>query len=151
ALAPLTEAPAPEIVDEEEAPREEREAAASRVFTAASGAADGGGGSSGVRLAPPSAGASLDLAAPERVRPLVGMDLSRVRIHADGESARLADRFQARAFTWKTDLYFGPGEYAPGTRSGMRLLLHELAHIVQQSRASAPPGVIARGPLRGAA
>jgi hypothetical protein len=41
---------------------------------------------------------------------------------------------QARAYTVGADVVFGAGEYAPATTEGRRLLAHELAHVVQQSR-----------------
>lgn len=48
-----------------------------------------------------------------------------------GASARAID---ARAYTVGTDVVFAPGEYAPHTRAGRRLIAHELAHVVEQSR-----------------
>jgi hypothetical protein len=41
---------------------------------------------------------------------------------------------QARAFTIGRDVVFGPGEYAPESTAGRRLLAHELTHVVQQSQ-----------------
>ena len=69
-----------------------------------------------------------------------GRSFEDVRIHADGSSARLSDSIDARAFTHGRDIYFGRGEYSPGTQAGDRLLAHELAHTLQQ----APPERIAR-------
>src|SRR3954471_20874347 len=40
---------------------------------------------------------------------------------------------EARAFTLGRDIAFAPGEYAPGTAQGRRLIAHELAHVVQQT------------------
>ena len=49
-----------------------------------------------------------------------------------------------------SDIYFAAGEFRPGTRDGLRLLAHEVAHVVQQSaglvRAPQPD---ASGPLTG--
>ena len=42
---------------------------------------------------------------------------------------------KAKAYTLGSDIVFGSGEYAPSTGSGMRLLAHELAHVVQQGGA----------------
>ena len=61
-----------------------------------------------------------------------GQDFTGVRVHADGKSARSAVAVGARAYTVGRDVVFGPGEYAPGTETGNRLLAHELAHVVQQ-------------------
>jgi Domain of unknown function (DUF4157) len=71
--------------------------------------------------------------------PRFGHDFSRVRLHAGAEAASVASALGARAFTRGTDVVFGQGEYAPGTESGRRLLAHELAHVVQQSRAAYLP------------
>lgn len=64
----------------------------------------------------------------------LGHDLSRVRIHADGEAAATAERFGARALTWGQEIWFGGGEYRTGTADGRRVLAHELAHTAQQAR-----------------
>ncbi|MBN1177964.1 MAG: DUF4157 domain-containing protein [Anaerolineae bacterium] len=78
-------------------------------------------------------GASL----PDDVRgfmePRFGTDFSTVRIHSDGEAGRLSRTLQAKAFTHGQDIYFGTGQYNPGTAAGKRLLAHELTHVVQQS------------------
>ncbi len=63
-----------------------------------------------------------------------GYDFSRVRIHYDAESARLARQLNAEAFTYGRDIYFGAGRYNPNTFSGKRLLAHELTHVVQQRK-----------------
>jgi hypothetical protein len=67
--------------------------------------------------------------------PRFGHSFASVRIHADGEAARAARGVRARAFTMGREIVFGAGEYRPGTPGGRRLLGHELAHVVQQSRA----------------
>jgi Domain of unknown function (DUF4157) len=89
---------------------------------------------------------------PERTRsffePRFGFDLRNVKIHDDSEAARLADNVRARAFTIGRDVVFGRGEYRPDTADGMRLMAHELTHVVQQSGTSrgvsrAPRGSVA--------
>jgi hypothetical protein len=64
-----------------------------------------------------------------------GHDFSSVRVHSDAGAARLADKLNARAFTYGQDIAFGTGEYRPGTLIGDALIAHELAHVVQQSGA----------------
>ena len=66
--------------------------------------------------------------------PRMGANFGRVRLHADSEAARLSAGLSARAFTVGGDVFFGQGEYQPGTASGRRLLAHELTHVLQQSR-----------------
>jgi Domain of unknown function (DUF4157)/Lysine-specific metallo-endopeptidase len=61
-------------------------------------------------------------------------DLSRVRVHADGQAAQAARSVHAEAYTIGRDIVFGSGRYAPNTRGGQRLLAHELTHVVQQAR-----------------
>ena len=65
----------------------------------------------------------------------VGAPLSDVRVHTDDHAAALARAVSARAFTVGSDIYFGSGEYNPGTRNGAQLIAHEAAHAVQQQGA----------------
>ena len=65
-------------------------------------------------------------------------DFSRVRVHADGESADAAADLRARAYTVGDDIVFAGGEYAPQSAGGRWLIAHELAHVVQQSAGWAP-------------
>lgn len=88
----------------------------------------------------------------ERLGAAVGADLSAVRVHDSTQAHALADRFGARALTVGRDIYFGRSEYAPGTHEGVRLLAHEIAHVVQEDAApggvSAKPGVTAAADRR---
>jgi len=59
-------------------------------------------------------------------------DFSGVRVHADSQAGILAKTVQARAFTVGRDIFFGQGEYSPGSLEGRKLLAHELTHVVQQ-------------------
>ncbi|WNZ27755.1 DUF4157 domain-containing protein [Leptolyngbya sp. NK1-12] len=63
-----------------------------------------------------------------------GADFSGVRVHADGESDRLARSIQARAFTTGQDIFFSQGTYDFNSRTGQNLLAHELTHVVQQNK-----------------
>lgn len=74
--------------------------------------------------------------------PRFGTGLGHVRLHADPDSARLSAGLAARAFTVGPDVFFGTGEYRPGTASGRHLLAHELTHVLQQRRQAA--GVLRR-------
>jgi hypothetical protein len=62
----------------------------------------------------------------------LGFDFSQVRIHSDEQAANAAQAHDARAFTLGRDIYFGAGQYAPQSRSGQRLIAHELVHVMQQ-------------------
>lgn len=65
-------------------------------------------------------------------------DLSDVRIHTDEASARSAADMRAKAYTVGKDIVFGAQRYQPETRSGERLLAHELAHTAQANDTAAP-------------
>jgi Domain of unknown function (DUF4157) len=86
------------------------------------------------------AGRALSRAERSFFEPRFGGDFSRVRVHDDPAAARAARAIDARAFTLGRDIAFAPGEHAPGTPGGDRLMAHELAHVVQQT-----PGVAPRG------
>ncbi|MEI2612263.1 MAG: DUF4157 domain-containing protein [Candidatus Promineifilaceae bacterium] len=71
-------------------------------------------------------------------------DLRGVRVHTDANADTLARSLDAKAFTTGADIFFGKGEYNPGSDSGKRLLAHEVTHVMQQGAAarqthSAPP------------
>jgi len=61
-----------------------------------------------------------------------GAPFKGVRIHTDPEAAKLCQSIQAQAFTHGYHIYFNQGKYQPHTTEGMRLLAHELTHVVQQ-------------------
>lgn len=64
--------------------------------------------------------------------PRLGAELAAVRVHTDGAAANLARDLGARAFTLGSDVFFGAGEWAPGSARGDRLIAHELSHTLQQ-------------------
>jgi hypothetical protein len=82
-------------------------------------------------------GHSLDSRVQSLMSTAFGHDFSGVRIHTDSRAASLSSDLQARAFAIGSDVAFAPGEYKPGTLIGDALIAHELAHVVQQSQASA--------------
>jgi hypothetical protein len=60
-----------------------------------------------------------------------GTSLSGVKVHTDANAGRLADSFNAEAFTHGKDVFFGRNRFDPQSESGRSLLVHELAHVVQ--------------------
>lgn len=76
-----------------------------------------------------------------------GHDFGSVRIHTDIPSAESALAAGARAYTLGSHIAFAPGQFAPGTSSGYRLLIHELTHVIQQGAHAIPDmvGVSAPG------
>ena len=65
------------------------------------------------------------------------IDFSAIRLHHSGAN-QLCRAFGATALTVGTDIYFRDGAFAPHTRDGLRLLAHEVAHVVQQQRGHVP-------------
>ncbi|MFZ1985106.1 MAG: DUF4157 domain-containing protein, partial [Desulfatitalea sp.] len=70
-----------------------------------------------------------------------GHDFSGVRIHTDPQATQSAEALNAQAYTAGRNIVFGPGQYAPGRRSGRFLIAHELAHVVQQEQGDGAPGM----------
>jgi hypothetical protein len=60
-------------------------------------------------------------------------DLRSVRLHTDTRAQDTARNMSARAFTLGSDIFLGPGERP----TDLRLLAHEVAHVVQQRSAPA--------------
>jgi outer membrane protein OmpA-like peptidoglycan-associated protein len=79
--------------------------------------------------------------------PRLGVGLGDVRLHRDDRAAELAGALRARAFTRGNEIFFGKGQYAPGTPDGKRLLAHELTHVADGKRGRADAGVIHREPV----
>jgi len=73
------------------------------------------------------------------MEPRFGYDFSSVRVHADQEAAASTRLLAAKAYTIGRDIVFGPGLYSPDTSKGQKLLAHELAHVIQQSRGGPAP------------
>lgn len=70
--------------------------------------------------------------------PRFGTDLSGVRIHDGPRAADAARIINARAYTLGHNIAFAAGEFSPHTTEGRRLMAHELAHTLQQTRGRAP-------------
>ena len=67
--------------------------------------------------------------------PRFGHSFANVRVHTDQQADESTRRLGARAYTIGEHIHFARGEYQPSSMEGRRLLAHELAHVVQQSRA----------------
>jgi len=68
----------------------------------------------------------------------LGFDLSGVRIHTGPQAERSAMEVNALAYTVKQHIVFGSGQFEPNSAKGLRLLAHELTHVVQQSYSAEP-------------
>ncbi len=76
-----------------------------------------------------------------RMEEKFGEDFSAVRIHADASAQNSAAAVDARAYTVGRDIVFGSAAPDPASTAGQRLLGHELAHVVQQSRGGVAAGI----------
>jgi hypothetical protein len=84
-------------------------------------------------------GRPLDSATRAAVEPRLDRSFGDVRVHTDERAGESARSVNALAYTVGSDIVFAPGQFAPETSQGRRLLVHELAHVVQQSGGSATP------------
>nr|WP_281197035.1 DUF4157 domain-containing protein [Nocardia altamirensis] len=80
-------------------------------------------------------GTPLDATTRTRMEARFGHDFGAVRTHVGPAADTSARTMRARAYAVGTDLVFRDDAYRPGTPVGDHLLAHELAHVVQQSRA----------------
>jgi hypothetical protein len=85
-------------------------------------------------------GAPLAPSIRRRAESVLGAGLGHVRVHAGEEAARAAASLNARAFAFGPDIWIGAGESA----SDARLMVHEAAHVVQQSRPGGSAGMVQR-------
>jgi len=100
--------------------------AVSRIMRKASGSS--GAGDAKI---PQGGGSPLGHETRAQLEPKLGADLSSVRVHTGGESQAAASHYGARAFAVGNDVHFNAGEFNPGTKEGMRLIGHEMTHVVQ--------------------
>jgi hypothetical protein len=85
------------------------------------------------------AGQALEPASRALMERKFGRTFADVRVHADAVADESARAIGARAYTHGRDVAFAAGEYRPRTTAGLRLLAHELAHVVQQSGDAGAP------------
>jgi hypothetical protein len=72
----------------------------------------------------------LDVATRVRMRETLGTDSEDARIHVGEHAQEAAEAMGARAFTLGgSDVYFGRGQFQPGTPEGQALIAHELTHV----------------------
>ncbi|MFF2190731.1 DUF4157 domain-containing protein [Streptomyces sp. NPDC058155] len=83
------------------------------------------------------AGQPLDPGVRRELEEQLGHDLSRVRLHTDRDAGALTGMLGADAVAVGQDIFFGDGQYQPGTDQGRALLAHELLHTIQHPFASA--------------
>lgn len=83
-----------------------------------------------------SPGQSLDARTRAFMEPRFNQDLSGVRVHTDAKAAASAQALKAHAYTVGHHIAFAAGQFSPATRTGRRLIAHELTHTFQQTGAN---------------
>ena len=73
-----------------------------------------------------------------------GIEFADIRLHYRGVD-EICRAFGASALTIGSDIYFRREAFAPHTPGGLRLLAHEVAHVVQQRRGPVTAGRAAGG------
>lgn len=91
-------------------------------------------------------GRPLDPKVRSRMEIAFNANFSDVRIHDDDAAATDTAKLGARAAAAGRHIYFARDAYAPDTTQGQRLLAHELAHVVQQSRRDGADASTSIGP-----
>jgi hypothetical protein len=79
-------------------------------------------------------GISLDHNTLEYMNSKMGHNFSSVRIHTGPDAERLAKHMHAQAFTVGNHIFFNAGKFQPDTEAGIKLLAHELTHVIQQGK-----------------
>ncbi|MGE0574901.1 MAG: DUF4157 domain-containing protein [Reyranella sp.] len=69
----------------------------------------------------------------------LGCDFSDVRLHTDDEAGMSAAAVAAEAYTVRRHIVFAANRFDPGSPSGRRLLMHELAHAAGHAPGNALP------------
>jgi hypothetical protein len=101
--------------------------------TAASGGAVSGGGESAVKSGVQGSGKALPSSTRAEMESKMGADFSGVSVHTGSEADSAAKSIGAEAYTMGSDIAFSKGSYNPQSKSGKKLLAHELTHVAQQT------------------
>jgi hypothetical protein len=96
-------------------------------------------------------GQPLDVPTRQLMETRFAHDFSAVRVHTDGAAAHAARQHLAKAYTVGDDIVFSANRFAPSTQDGLRLIAHELAHVVQQRRGGEAGGAAHEDDADGAA
>ena len=76
-------------------------------------------------------GSPLDTSTREFMESKFGYDFVNIRIHTGFKATRSTNMMNSLAFAKGNELVFNSGVYKPNTESGLRLLIHELVHVIQ--------------------
>ncbi len=78
-------------------------------------------------------GIPLDKQTRDYMEPRLHHNFDDVRIHNDSNASRSAESINALAYTLGNNIVFGNGQYNPLSKTGQKMIAHELTHVVQQS------------------
>ncbi len=84
-------------------------------------------------LASGAPGTTVPQPARTRLESAFGRSFAAVRLHRDARADTLSRAIGARAFTWGSAIHLSASAPSPDTAAGLRLLAHELTHVVQGS------------------
>jgi len=76
----------------------------------------------------PGSGTPLSDTVRSRIEPVLGADLSAVRVHSNNSAQEASEKLNAKAFANGNNIFIGRGECA----SDLHLMAHEATHVVQQ-------------------
>jgi hypothetical protein len=77
---------------------------------------------------PSDSGLPLSTTIKEKVEPVIGADLSQVKVHTSKAAADSAEAIGAKAFTHKNHIWLGRNQNS----NDLKLMAHELTHVAQQ-------------------
>lgn len=79
----------------------------------------------------PGPGRAIDNGIRRKIEPVLGADLSNVRVHTNNRAKRAAKNINAHAFTHKNHIFIG----ANASDQDLKLMAHEATHVAQQGAA----------------
>lgn len=80
-----------------------------------------------------SAGKPMDTGTQAFMESRFNYDFSNVKIHTGNLATKSADAINAHAYTSGSNIVFNSEQYDVHTQAGLRLLAHELSHVIQQN------------------
>jgi len=98
------------------------------------------GGQVHALITSPGAGVPLPASIRNRIEPVLGSDLSAVRVHSDQRAQNAAGAIQAKAFTNQNNIYLGKGQRS----DDVRLMAHEATHTAQQGASNSVSRLLQR-------
>lgn len=92
----------------------------------------------GSGLPPTDGGSKLPASLSEKFEAAFASDFGSVRLHIDSD---YAEQIGAQAFTYGEHIYFAPGKFNPSSMTGIRLIAHEIVHVLQQREGAVQPNM----------